>query len=176
MEIQEIKTRLSIHTVLRHYHLTPGRHHMLRCPFHDDDRPSLKIYPNTNTFHCFGCGANGDVIEFIQLKENCSKHAALVKASELAGGPAATTAKVSEPVNPAPSIQPGTVSHTGILTKIFTYFKNGLKSGIAQRPKEYLQSRNLNYELLELGYNSGQFHHRGKLSEADTKACVAPGC
>jgi DNA primase len=62
-----------------------------------------------------------------------------------------------------------------ILTKIFTYFKNGLHSGIAKRPTEYLQSRNLNPELLELGYNSGQFHHRGGLNETDKQACINAG-
>lgn len=38
------------------------------CPFHNEKTPSFKVY-NTNTFHCFGCKANGDAIDFIiQLK------------------------------------------------------------------------------------------------------------
>lgn len=56
---------------------------MLKCPFHEEKEPSLKIYPQTNTFNCFGCKVNGDTIEFIQLKEKCSKHAAILKAKEL---------------------------------------------------------------------------------------------
>ena len=59
MEISEIKQRLSIETVLSHYNLHPDKHHFLKCPFHDDKDPSLKIYPETNTFNCFGCGAAG---------------------------------------------------------------------------------------------------------------------
>lgn len=31
------------------------------CPFHDDKNPSLTIYPDDGGFHCFGCGAHGDV-------------------------------------------------------------------------------------------------------------------
>ena len=85
MEIQEIKSRLDIAKVLKHYGLNPDRNNMLKCPFHADDTASMKVYPNTNTFNCFGCGKNGDVIEFIQLKENCNKHTALIRASELAG-------------------------------------------------------------------------------------------
>ncbi len=81
MEIHEIKSSLTIQTVLTHYGLQPDRHHMLRCPFHQDDKPSMKIYTETNTFNCFGCGANGDVIEFIQKKENLNKHQALIKAT-----------------------------------------------------------------------------------------------
>ncbi|WP_409371810.1 CHC2 zinc finger domain-containing protein [Saccharicrinis fermentans] len=38
----------------------PYKNNMLKCPFHADDKPSLKVYPNTNTFNCFGCAANGD--------------------------------------------------------------------------------------------------------------------
>ncbi len=85
MEIQEIKQRLSITTVLNNYNLKPNKNHMLNCPFHDDTNASMKIYPNTNTFNCFGCGKNGDTIEFIQEKENCTKREALIKATELCG-------------------------------------------------------------------------------------------
>lgn len=62
MEIRDIKQRLSILAVLEHYHLKPDKHQMLKCPFHEDDQPSLKIYTETNTFNCFGCNANGDAI------------------------------------------------------------------------------------------------------------------
>ena len=124
MEISEIKQRLSILQVLLHYNLNPDRNNMLKCPFHADDMASMKIYPNTNTFNCFGCGKNGDVIEFIQLKENCNKHEAILKASELCNGQ-------MESKKLAPTVQthyrashPG--NHTEILTKIFTYFQNGL--------------------------------------------------
>lgn len=33
------------------------------CPFHDDINPSMGIIPGTEVFHCFGCGAHGNVIE-----------------------------------------------------------------------------------------------------------------
>jgi len=80
MEIRDIKSHLSILTVLSHYRLRPGKNSLIKCPFHDDKDPSLKVYTNTNTFNCFGCGKAGDVIEFIQLKENCSKHEAILRA------------------------------------------------------------------------------------------------
>jgi DNA primase len=67
-----------------HYRLS----HRLHCPFHNDKTPSLQIYPTANTYCCFStnCKAGtGDVIQFIQLKENCSKHEALLKATALAG-------------------------------------------------------------------------------------------
>jgi len=80
MEITDIKARLSIHIVLTNYGLKPDKHEMLNCPFHEDKSPSLKVYPKTNTFNCFGCGANGDQIQFIELYQKCTKHEALLKA------------------------------------------------------------------------------------------------
>ena len=62
-----------------------------------------------------------------------------------------------------------------ILSKIFESFQNGLNHPVSVKPKAYLKSRNLDLELLEIGYNSGQFHHHGKLSEADQKACIDVG-
>jgi DNA primase len=36
-----------------------------RCPFHGDGRPSLVVYPGNESYFCFGCGAGGDVIDFV---------------------------------------------------------------------------------------------------------------
>lgn len=166
MEISDIKSRLSIQTVLKHYNLQADRNHMLQCPFHEDDKPSLKIYSNTNTFNCFGCGANGDVIEFIQKKENCSKHKALLKATELCTSSAIALAKEDKAAQIKNSeekakcpVTSNDKKHVEILSKIYTSFKNGLNNGKAAKPKEYLESRRLDFTKLDVGYNSGQFHH-----------------
>lgn len=66
-------------------------------------------------------------------------------------------------------------NHTEILAKIFTTFQNGLKGGLARKATIYLQSRVLSQGLLEIGYNSGQSHQKGKLNEDDLKACIAAG-
>jgi len=42
---------------------------MCVCPFHADGKPSLKFYPETNSFYCFGCNSGGDVLTFIQHME-----------------------------------------------------------------------------------------------------------
>ena len=88
MQIPEIKSRLTITQVLKHYNLRPDRNHRLLCPFHEDKTPSLQVYPDTNTWTCFStnCHAgSGDVIDFILNKEGFSKHEAIEKATILAG-------------------------------------------------------------------------------------------
>ncbi|NKQ39519.1 MAG: hypothetical protein HF967_08675 [Methanosarcinales archaeon] len=42
------------------------------CPFHNDSTPSLYIYKEDNRFHCFSCGANGDVIDLYMELNNCN--------------------------------------------------------------------------------------------------------
>ncbi len=40
------------------------------CPFHSEKTPSFTVYPQDNSFYCFGCGAGGDAITFIRKREN----------------------------------------------------------------------------------------------------------
>jgi DNA primase len=47
------------------------------CPFHEDRIPSFTVYPSTGTFHCYGCGKHGDVINFIREKEGLNFNQAL---------------------------------------------------------------------------------------------------
>ncbi|MCP4345039.1 MAG: toprim domain-containing protein, partial [Desulfobacterales bacterium] len=44
-----------------------GRGHVGLCPFHEDKTPSLSVTPEANLWQCFGCGAGGDVIRFVEL-------------------------------------------------------------------------------------------------------------
>ena len=55
-----------------------GAEHKGRCPFHDDRSPSLTIYDEGRRFKCFGCGAQGDVIDFVQRLYGVSVSEALV--------------------------------------------------------------------------------------------------
>jgi DNA primase catalytic core len=172
MEISDIKANLSITTVLSNYNLHPDKHNKICCPFHEEKTPSFTIYPKTNTFHCFGCGMSGDCIELIQLKENLSKHEAIKKAESFIE----PLPVVKEPViKPKPEELQTPEERTRILTKIFEGFKNGLYHAASVKPKEYLQGRRIDYTMLEIGYNSGQFHHGGKLSETDQQACIKAG-
>jgi DNA primase len=72
--IGRIKSVMPIAEVVSQYvRLRPsGRTLLGHCPFHDDRTPSFVVYPHSETFHCFGCRAHGDVISFIQQMEGMS--------------------------------------------------------------------------------------------------------
>ncbi|RBY76103.1 DNA primase [Geodermatophilus sp. TF02-6] len=52
------------------------------CPFHDEKSPSFHVTPARNLWHCFGCGAGGDVISFVQQID----HLSFTEAVELLAG------------------------------------------------------------------------------------------
>ena len=47
-----------------------GRTYTGLCPFHSEKTPSFVVYPETQSFYCFGCGAGGDVITFVKKINN----------------------------------------------------------------------------------------------------------
>jgi len=171
MDIKAIKEQLAIETVLQHYGLKADRQHRLLCPFHPDKTPSLQIYPKTNTYCCFSSNctaATGDVIQFIQLKENCSKHEAITKAAGLTNG----NLMASIPAAGKLLSSANSLDKIAVLTKVFMFFKTGLP--ITQRGLAYLQGRSLNHQQNEMGYINAEWHHR--LKEARfLKSCVQYG-
>ncbi|WP_419510172.1 DNA primase [Candidatus Allofournierella excrementavium] len=62
----DITEVVSSYVQLRHR----GRTHTGLCPFHSEKTPSFVVYPETQSFYCFGCGAGGDVITFVRKINN----------------------------------------------------------------------------------------------------------
>ena len=68
---KEIARQVPIQQFYAFQHLRRvGRRHIALCPFHNEKTASFVIYPD-NTFHCFGCGAHGDSIEFVKRIKQC---------------------------------------------------------------------------------------------------------
>ena len=63
--------------IIERYGFKKNRAGFIVCPFHSDKNPSMKIY--TDSFHCFGCGAHGDIFSFVQRMENCTFYEAFQK-------------------------------------------------------------------------------------------------
>ena len=61
IDFKAIKGLVTAREAAEHYGLTVNSRGMAVCPFHDDHNPSMKL---DERFHCFGCGEDGDVIDF----------------------------------------------------------------------------------------------------------------
>jgi DNA primase len=119
VEIQQIKQRLTLAEVIKHYGFKADKQNRINCPFHDDRTPSMQLYWKTHTAYCFSsnCQTHGksmDVIDFIMYKENSTKAEAIQKAVGMIEG---TSPKQS----PAQAL-----TRAAVLTKMFTYFKNAV--------------------------------------------------
>ena len=58
---EAVKNTVTTLQAAERYGLKVGRGGMCKCPFHNDRKPSMKV---DKRFHCFGCQADGDVIDF----------------------------------------------------------------------------------------------------------------
>lgn len=85
--IEELKYRSDIEQVISSY--VPlkrtGRNLKGLCPFHSEKTPSFTVYPENQSFYCFGCGAGGDVVTFIRKIENLEYVEALRFLAQRAG-------------------------------------------------------------------------------------------
>ena len=70
--LEELRAKNEISEVIGAYVTLKraGRLYKGLCPFHGEKTPSFTVYPDTQSFYCFGCGVGGDVVSFIRRAEN----------------------------------------------------------------------------------------------------------
>jgi DNA primase len=113
-----------------------GKSYFGLCPFHDDTNPSLSVNPTKNLWQCFGCGAGGDVIRFVELHDKVTFPEAVRQLSGIRGqGSAkrkATNCDMREPLS---------VKERKLLARVVAYYRHTLIE----------DSRGLNYLKHERG-------------------------
>ncbi len=85
--LQELKMKTDIEDVISTYVTLKRRGATLvgLCPFHNEKTPSFTVYPATQSFYCFGCGAGGDAITFLKKIENLDYLDAVKSLAQRAG-------------------------------------------------------------------------------------------
>ena len=170
MEIQEIKSRLDITGVASHLgiEINPRTGRAL-CPFHNDKNPSLQFSKEKQICTCFSSNCNAGTMDVIGLTErakNLNTHEALKYLSQLAGenGVSKPPLRNNKPMEQKEKSikqlltpEPDQAARVAVLKKAFTFFENAL---IASSPaRKYIESRNLNLQQIEAGYQTGTLHH-----------------
>ncbi|MFB6286431.1 MAG: DNA primase [Candidatus Bipolaricaulia bacterium] len=86
-EIETIRSRINIVDVVARYVAVraSGNNYLALCPFHPDESPSMTVSADKGLFHCFGCGAGGDVYTFLSKIENVEFPDAVRRLADEAG-------------------------------------------------------------------------------------------
>lgn len=77
MTLEEVKNYYTMAEIVERYGFRPNRAGAIHCPFHQGDKgASMKIYKKD--YHCFGCGAHGDQIDFVARMDGLSFREAFI--------------------------------------------------------------------------------------------------
>ncbi len=148
--LEQLRDLCTIESVASDYvPLKPrGRNYLCNCPFHSEKTPSCTIYPETQSFYCFGCGAGGDVITWVKQIENVDFSEAVKMLASRCGLPLETDQEAEK----------RSALRTQILAinrETANFYYRNLVSGSDKRGLQYFISRGIRPEIIRkygLGY------------------------
>lgn len=179
--IEEIKYRNDIESVISSYVTLKraGSNYTGLCPFHSEKTPSFVVFPATQSFYCFGCGAGGDAISFVMRAENLDYVSAIRQIAQRSG--------ITIPEN-IDNKKPDAVSRQRVLDmnkEAARFFRASLlDEKIGKEAREYLmQKRKLSSTIIKrfgLGFAPNSFgalhDHLKKLGYTDNEMVTAFLC
>src|SRR5690242_4445191 len=122
------------------------------CPFHQEKTPSFSVHATRQFYHCFGCGASGDIFSFVQKLENITFPEAVRAVAQKVGIPLPKMSYSS----PAEAEE---AKLRGMLLEMHEratdFFREQLRRPEAAHAREYLAGRGLNQEMIarfRIGY------------------------
>ncbi|MFM2130584.1 MAG: primase [Pseudomonadota bacterium] len=149
--LDEIRARVGlVDRVARKVKLTrKGREFSGLCPFHNEKTPSFTVNEEKGFYHCFGCGAHGDVIGFVMRAENLSFPETVERLAEDAGLELPRSSPEER------SRAEAAVSLYAVCEAACAFFERELRGPRGQGARDYLKGRGLDEETIarfRLGY------------------------
>ncbi len=146
--LDDVKSRLDIVEAIADYVelKKSGQNYKANCPFHSEKTPSFMVSPGKQIFHCFGCGAGGDILGFVMKYENLSFLEALKLLAKKAGIKLSDYRFETDSSEKKEKLQ-------SILKEALAFFAENLKRSKAALA--YLGKRGINEEMtteFSLGY------------------------
>ncbi|MFV9511039.1 DNA primase [Tepidibacillus sp. LV47] len=159
--------RVILQQIRQHHHIVDivgqyiplkksGRNYIGLCPFHSEKTPSFTVSPEKEIFHCFGCGAGGDVIKFVMDIENYSFLEAVQFLANEAG---ITIPQFEQHIQDEEDIKKlQMIEAHNLAAKLFHYVL--LETEHGKDPYRYLLNRGLTKEAIEtfqIGFSPSSF-------------------
>ncbi len=143
--VETVKERLSAAEVIgRRVQLRQsGRYLKGLCCFHSEKTPSFTVFPETNTYKCFGCNEGGDIFTFVMKTENLEFPVALRQLAEEAGVPMSDSPQMSAQAA-------ARKAHIGANSVAAAFFQQQFnESQVAEPIRDYAAGRGLDAATLE---------------------------
>jgi len=164
--IEEIKQKLDIVEVISMYTnlQKSGRNFRTLCPFHSEKTPSFFVFPEKQSWHCFGaCGTGGDIFSFIMKKEGFDFGQALTLLAGKAGVNLSRTEKKDD------ESEQGKNRLIEINEAATSYYHHLLRNTlVGQNARDYLKHRGISEEIIDkflLGFSPDSFEAKSASSK-----------
>lgn len=147
--IEEVKRKLDLLTVIskRVEVKRKGNLHLALCPFHNEKTPSFNIDNRNGFYYCFGCGATGDIIKFVQEFEKLSFIEALRYLADQAG--VALPSPSAEEYAKAQKLEQKRLEGKQILNYVTNWFHQQLFKVENSWALQYVFKRNISQDIIK---------------------------
>lgn len=164
--LDELRERLTLSEVIgKRVRVTrAGREYKACCPFHNEKTPSFTINDQKGFFHCFGCGAHGDVVGFVMRHDNLSFPEAVAFLASAAG--------LEVPETSAEDRQKAEKQKTlyDLVERACKWFESQLRETQGRAARSYLAGRGLSDDAMarfRLGFSPSDRHALPRLLKAE---------
>ncbi|GEO80255.1 DNA primase [Pararhodospirillum oryzae] len=169
--LDELRARLTLSSVIgARVKLTrKGREHHGLCPFHNEKTPSFTVNDDKGFFHCFGCGAHGDVITFEMRAANLPFREAVDRLASLAG--LEIPRDSGHDADDSRDAGRRKAARRELMARAASFFEQALRRPEGQQAARYLERRGVSPDLaglFRLGYAPGGNALRAALLREDT--------